>query len=102
VYEAWQRNGVARALTQHALEATGELRLVACKPSRGFYPRAGFEVVDWDLIAARIAYDCDRCVARQACNPVPFRRRHQACQGDACQGDAGQGDVSLDTQRRVQ
>jgi N-acetylglutamate synthase-like GNAT family acetyltransferase len=52
----------------------GELKLVACKESQGFYPKAGFESVDWDVIAARIAWDCERCAAREACGPLPFRR----------------------------
>jgi N-acetylglutamate synthase-like GNAT family acetyltransferase len=73
VFEAWQHHGVATALVEHALEASGELRLVACKPSQGFYPQVGFEKVDWDIIARHIARDCDRCVARESCAPIPFR-----------------------------
>jgi predicted N-acetyltransferase YhbS len=76
VFEAWQHNGVASALIDYALQEVEELKLVACKPSQGFYPRAGFEVAGWDLIAARIAYDCDRCVAREGCGPIPFIRKH--------------------------
>jgi GNAT superfamily N-acetyltransferase len=72
VFEAWQHRGVATALIKHALKAVGELRLVACKPSQGFYPKAGFEPTAWDRIAARIARDCDLCVAREACAPIPF------------------------------
>jgi predicted N-acetyltransferase YhbS len=79
VFEAWRHQGVASALIRHAAEtmaeATGELKLVACKPSQGFYPKAGFKPVSWNLIAARIARDCDLCVAREACAPIPFALR---------------------------
>jgi predicted N-acetyltransferase YhbS len=73
-FEAWQRCGVARALIGHALEASGGdgLRLVACKPSQGFYPRVGFAPIGWERIAARIARDCDLCDLREACAPLPF------------------------------
>jgi predicted N-acetyltransferase YhbS len=80
VFEAWRHQGVATALIRYAAEITtkvatefaGELRLVACKPSQGFYPKVGFKPVGWNLIAARIARDCDLCVAREACKPIPF------------------------------
>jgi N-acetylglutamate synthase-like GNAT family acetyltransferase len=78
VFEAWRHRGVARALVEHAARdaavTSGELKLVACKPSRGFYPKVGFEPVGWDLIAARIAKDCELCADRKACAPVPFAR----------------------------
>ncbi|MDR1015153.1 MAG: GNAT family N-acetyltransferase [Coriobacteriales bacterium] len=72
VLGAWQRRGVASALVAHAFEERGGLRLVACKPSQGFYPKVGFEPVPWERIAVRIARDCELCVAREACGPVPF------------------------------
>jgi N-acetylglutamate synthase-like GNAT family acetyltransferase len=72
VFEAWQHRGVATALVQRELANRKELRLVACKPSQGFYPKAGFKPVDWNFVAARIARDCDCCAARKACKPIPF------------------------------
>jgi predicted N-acetyltransferase YhbS len=74
VFEAWRHRGVATALIEHEAKGTGELRLVACKPSQGFYPKVGFKTVGWNLIAARIARDCDLCVAREACAPIPFAK----------------------------
>jgi GNAT superfamily N-acetyltransferase len=74
VYGSWQRHGVASALIAQAGEDYGTLRLVACKPSQGFYPKAGFEPIGWNLIAARIAHDCELCAAREACAPIPFQR----------------------------
>ena len=73
VYGSWQHHGVATALVRHELSKTGELRLVACKSSQGFYPKVGFEPVSWELIAARIAHDCDVCGALDDCDPIPFR-----------------------------
>jgi GNAT superfamily N-acetyltransferase len=74
VFEAWRHHGVATALIEYEIEARGELRLVACKPSQGFYPRVGFVPIGWDRIASRIARDCDLCVARETCAPIPFGR----------------------------
>jgi predicted N-acetyltransferase YhbS len=72
VFEAWRHQGVATALIEHEAKTAGKLRLVACKPSQGFYPKVGFKPIGWNLIAARIAHDCDLCVAREACKPIPF------------------------------
>jgi GNAT superfamily N-acetyltransferase len=74
VFEAWQHRGVATALIEHELVRAGELRLVACRPSRGFYPKAGFRPLAWSRVATRISDDCKRCVARKACDPVPYVR----------------------------
>jgi N-acetylglutamate synthase-like GNAT family acetyltransferase len=76
VFEAWRHQGIATALIEHAAKTTGELKLVACRASRGFYPKAGFVTVDWNRIAARIARDCDLCAEREECAPVPFMRAH--------------------------
>ena len=73
VFGSWQCQGVATALIRHELKKAGELKLVACKPSQGFYPRIGFEIVAWERIAQRIARDCERCAIRDECNPVPFQ-----------------------------
>jgi predicted N-acetyltransferase YhbS len=77
VFEGWQHCGVARALIERVLEAAPAdgLRLVACSPSRGFYPKVGFEPVGWERIAARIARDCELCAIRDACTPLPFIAR---------------------------
>ena len=72
VYTSWQHHGVARALIHHELQKTGELRLVACTASQGFYPKAGFKPVAWENIATRIARDCDSCPNRGTCDPIPF------------------------------
>jgi GNAT superfamily N-acetyltransferase len=72
VFEAWQRYGVATALIRHAAQAAGDLRLVACTPSQGFYPKVGFEPIGWEHIAARIERDCELCDLRDGCDPVPF------------------------------
>jgi len=72
VYTSWQNLGVARALITHELAGAAELKLVACKPSQGFYPKVGFTPVSWDLIATRIAHDCDLCALRTECAPIPF------------------------------
>ena len=72
VLGSWQHHGVATALIRHELEKNGELKLVACRSSQGFYPRLGFEIVDWAHMAKRIARDCDSCAAREECDPIPF------------------------------
>jgi GNAT superfamily N-acetyltransferase len=72
VFEAWQRQGVATALIRHAAQVAGDLRLVACAPARDFYPRVGFEPLDWEHVAARIARDCELCSLRAPCAPTPF------------------------------
>ena len=72
VLGSWQHHGVATALIRHELEKAGELKLVACSSSQGFYPRLGFEIVDWTHIAKRIAHDCDSCAAHEECDPIPF------------------------------
>jgi GNAT superfamily N-acetyltransferase len=72
VREAWQRLGVGRALMAYARAERGALKLVACKPSQDFYPKAGFAPIGWERIAARIARDCELCAARESCAPIPF------------------------------
>ncbi|MCL1847468.1 MAG: GNAT family N-acetyltransferase [Coriobacteriia bacterium] len=72
VFASWQHQGVARALIEHELLRVGELRLVACTSSQGFYPKVGFEQVAWENIAISIASDCDYCPNRGTCDPVPF------------------------------
>jgi GNAT superfamily N-acetyltransferase len=74
VRASWQHRGVATALIEHELARTGELRLVACRPSRGFYPKVGFRPLAWSRVATRIGNDCKRCAARKACNPQPCVR----------------------------
>ena len=72
VFQAWQHHGVASALIKYEQQRVGELRLVACTSSQGFYPKVGFEPIGWESIAARIAQDCELCSQRDTCHPTPF------------------------------
>jgi GNAT superfamily N-acetyltransferase len=72
VLESWQHQGVATALIEHEFKAHAELRLVACRPSRGFYPKVGFRPLAWSRVATLIGNDCKRCAARKACDPQPY------------------------------
>jgi predicted N-acetyltransferase YhbS len=75
VYRTWRRYGVATALINAALKQFGELKLVACNPSQGFYPKAGFEPLEWNRIAAQIARDCELCPDCATCEPKPFIKK---------------------------
>jgi predicted N-acetyltransferase YhbS len=57
----WQRHGVAQALVERAGESYGQLKLVACTESQGFYPKAGFAEMPMAEVAASIAHDCECC-----------------------------------------
>ncbi|MDR1087705.1 MAG: GNAT family N-acetyltransferase [Coriobacteriales bacterium] len=72
VSKEWQGRGVGRALIQAAQSTYGELKLVACRASRGFYPRCGFEPLSWEEVASRIAYDCEQCPDLLSCEPQAF------------------------------
>lgn len=72
VYKSWQGYGVGRKLIAYAHQRFGELRLVACKASREFYPKCGFEPLDWDEVAPQIANDCTQCGDLLSCNPQAF------------------------------
>jgi GNAT superfamily N-acetyltransferase len=72
VFKSWHHRGVGRALIMYELEHCGELRLVACRSSRDFYPRCGFEPLDWSCVASRIARDCELCPDHATCDPQPF------------------------------
>ena len=74
VFENWRHHGVAKALVDYELERFGSLKLVACRPSRGFYQRSGFEPEGWENIAALIAHDCDLCPDCETCDPQPFKK----------------------------
>jgi N-acetylglutamate synthase-like GNAT family acetyltransferase len=74
VFEGWRQYGIASALVDYELERHGALKLVACKASRGFYQRTGWETEDWDNIAALISRDCELCPDCQTCDPQPFRK----------------------------
>ena len=74
VYEPWRGYGVGRALIEDARALAGELRLIARGESAGFYRALGFVDMPWewaDLAAA--SEDCDRCIWRDECHPVPMR-----------------------------
>jgi len=72
VFDTWRGHGVGAALVSHELIRYHELKLVGCRDSRGFYPRIGFEPLEWDGVAGVIARDCERCGDLQACDPQPF------------------------------
>ena len=72
VFKNWQGHGVGRALIAAAGKRYGELKLVACKASRNFYPKCGFEQLAWDEVASTIAYDCERCPSLAECEPQAF------------------------------
>jgi predicted N-acetyltransferase YhbS len=73
VFSHWRGHGVGRALVQQALRKYGELRLVACRDSRDFYPKCGFESVGWEQIAGLITRDCELCPDLKTCDPQPYR-----------------------------
>ncbi|MDR2109617.1 MAG: GNAT family N-acetyltransferase [Coriobacteriales bacterium] len=75
VFEQWRHHGVAAALVDYELRRRGSLKLVACRPSRGFYERTGFAREDWSNIADPIAADCQRCPDQLSCDPVPYVKR---------------------------
>ena len=77
VLSSWQGYDVGTALIDVALEKFGELRLVACTPSQGFYRRLDFKEASWDQIAPEIARDCNRCSSKDTCTPQPFIKRRQ-------------------------
>jgi len=74
VLRSWQGYDVGTALIDVALEQYNELRLVACTPSHGFYPKLGFKKASWDEIAPEIANDCKVCPDADTCSPQPFIR----------------------------
>jgi GNAT superfamily N-acetyltransferase len=74
VFKSWQGHGVGRALIEYELARHGALKLVACRASRGFYPRAGFVPLDWGEVASVIAHDCELCPLLPTCDPLPFVR----------------------------
>ena len=75
VFPEWRDLGVGRALISHAQKKYGELRLVACRASRAFYPKCGFQPISWKQIAASIARDCELCPDLPTCDPQPFAIR---------------------------
>jgi len=77
VLRSWQGYDVGTVLMDVALEKYGELRLVACTPSHGFYQRLGFRKASWDEIAPDIAHDCEVCPSADTCTPQPFIKQRQ-------------------------
>jgi predicted N-acetyltransferase YhbS len=75
VARAWQGRGIGRALIEAVHDKYGELKLVACAASRGFYPRCGFEPLPWEEVASQIARDCEQCPDLQSCEPQAFGLR---------------------------
>ncbi len=72
VFRNWQGYGVGRILIKEAYRQYGELRLVACRASRDFYPKCGFEPLPWEEVAERIASDCESCPDLNTCEPQAF------------------------------
>ena len=72
VFKSWQGHGVGRALIEEAHRLYGELRLVSCLASRGFYPKCGFEPLAWEEVAHRVANDCKHCPDLSSCEPQAF------------------------------
>jgi GNAT superfamily N-acetyltransferase len=72
VFANWRKLGVASALVRYELKRHGQLKLVACRPSRGFYERSGFAHETWENIAYQIARDCEQCPNLKSCDPQPF------------------------------
>lgn len=66
--------GIGRALIDYAHEKHGELKLVACRASRDFYPKCGFDPLSWEFVAHRIAYDCEMCSDLPTCDPQAYIR----------------------------
>ncbi len=78
VFKSWQGHGVGSALIKHAQQRYGELKLVACKASQGFYPTCGFTPLVWSEVASQIAADCTECPSLKSCTPQPYVLRDQA------------------------
>jgi predicted N-acetyltransferase YhbS len=76
VFKDWRGHGVGKALVEQALREHGELRLVACRASRDFYPKCGFAPTGWESIAGLIAQDCELCPDLKTCDPQPFALIH--------------------------
>ena len=72
VFGEWQNHKVASTLIRHELDKAGELKLVACKPSQGFYPKLGFKPLAWEQIARQISHDCTVCANYEDCGPKAF------------------------------
>lgn len=72
VFKYWQGHGVGRVLIKYAHKKFGELKLVACATSREFYPKCGFEPLEWGEVAPRIANDCTHCTDLKTCKPQAF------------------------------
>lgn len=72
VFKSWQGHGVGRVLIEAAHKHYGALKLVACKASRDFYPKCGFEPLEWKEVAEVIAYDCECCPDQPTCFPQPY------------------------------
>ena len=68
----WRGYGVGRALMDDALQRFGELRLVARGESVGFYEALGYARITWDDVDKAVVDDCDHCVMRAECGPVPM------------------------------
>lgn len=64
--------GIGRILIEYAHEKYGELKLVACRASRDFYPKCGFVPLSWEFVAHKIAYDCEMCPDIDSCEPQAF------------------------------
>ncbi|MDR2493101.1 MAG: GNAT family N-acetyltransferase [Coriobacteriales bacterium] len=72
VHSTWQGLGVGTALVKAAAQRYGQLRLVACSRSQGFYEQLGMARAPWESIAPEIAGDCTWCPDAAHCTPQPY------------------------------
>ena len=74
-YSAWRHLGVGSALVSQALERYGQLFLVACSDSQGFYINSGFQEIPMSAVAPQIAADCDACADQATCRPRAYTKQ---------------------------
>ncbi len=73
VHPTWRGYAVGRTLTERALAAKGELRLVARGAAVPFYERLGFTACAWEDVDMSVTEDCEGCPWRSECAPCPMR-----------------------------
>jgi predicted GNAT family N-acyltransferase len=73
VYGPWRRYGVGRALVKEAINREGEIRLVSRGGSYKFYKALGFKDCSWSEIEPGVSEECDGCLLRPECKPVPMK-----------------------------
>lgn len=76
VHPTWRGYAVGRALTEAALKAKGELRLVARGTAVPFYERLGFAGCSWEDVDTSVTEECDGCPMANECHPQPMMSTH--------------------------